>query len=401
VAETKHGNNPATWLFASAYAACCFLFWWLTSLLLRYVLNVEDVVEHRFLWYGVAALLLFLLGYVLPSPKFKRLRTNALRLDRCQDLSWFATIVIAAPALLLAGQFAFYRSGVNYGEGESIPFLYQVVLYAHLFFGLLFLGAADDAPENRWRIWVVALLTIAPRVLVSLHWGRFFSAQAIVPIIFIAIARGWVRVTAKRLFQFAVLALMVVFVPPLTRGDKLRGEDDSGKPALVSFLQAGTVLVYLQDYLDLPSPCPPLLVSLTAKVVPYSALGVCVTDVGDERNLPATLDLVITRELTNDRMRGAGGNYILELYLTGGVVAVVAGSVIFGFTCRRFIELIGHRSLYAGIWAECLSRALFAPRGTLGYVYERIPSLVLATLAVVAVSWAIAVLKRRTGISMA
>ena len=41
------------------------------------------------------------------------------------------------------------------------------------------------------------------------------------------------------------------------------------------------------------------------------------------------------------------------------------------------------RSLFVGIWVECLTRALLAPRGNLGYVYERIPSLVLATFFVV------------------
>jgi len=48
---------------------------------------------------------------------------------------------------------------------------------------------------------------------------------------------------------------------------------------------------------------------------------------------------------------------------------------------------IGKRSLFSGIWAECLTRALMAPRGSLGYVYERIPSLVLSTLLVIVVVW--------------
>jgi hypothetical protein len=48
---------------------------------------------------------------------------------------------------------------------------------------------------------------------------------------------------------------------------------------------------------------------------------------------------------------------------------------------------VGKRSLFSGIWAECLTRALLAPRGDLGYVFERIPSLVCATLLVVLVVW--------------
>jgi hypothetical protein len=100
------------------------------------------------------------------------------------------------------------------------------------------------------------------------------------------------------------------------------------------------------------------------------------------------MDRLLTKEYSDDMRAGTGGNYLLELYLTGGVTAIVIGSMLFGLSCRQFVKLIGHRSIYAGIWSECLTRALFAPRGTLGYVYERIPSLVLATTAVVFLSWA-------------
>jgi hypothetical protein len=82
------------------------------------------------------------------------------------------------------------------------------------------------------------------------------------------------------------------------------------------------------------------------------------------------------------------------LYVTGGLFAVYFGSVLFGFTCRSFLAWCGKRSLFAGIWAECLTRALLAPRGNLGYVYERIPSLVLATWLVVLVVWGMKLLQR-------
>ena len=113
---------------------------------------------------------------------------------------------------------------------------------------------------------------------------------------------------------------------------------------------------------------------------------VCVIDFGGLKNMPATLNRILT---VNDpaslggTVSGTGSNYILDLYLFGGLFAVYAGSALFGFSCRRFVGWIGKRSLFSGIWAECLTRALFAPRGDLGYVFERIPSLVLATFLVV------------------
>jgi hypothetical protein len=107
--------------------------------------------------------------------------------------------------------------------------------------------------------------------------------------------------------------------------------------------------------------------------------------------MPATLDRILT---VNDpttfegTVAGTGSNYLLDLYLFSGMIAVFAGSAVFGFSCRRFVGWIGKRSLFSGIWAECLTRALMAPRGSLGYVYERIPSLVLATVLVVFIVWA-------------
>ncbi len=40
---------------------------------------------------------------------------------------------------------------------------------------------------------------------------------------------------------------------------------------------------------------------------------------------------------------------------------------------------LANRSVFTGIWAMCLSRALFAPRSNLGYVFELIPGYVAAT----------------------
>jgi hypothetical protein len=207
-------------------------------------------------------------------------------------------------------------------------------------------------------------------------------------------ARGWLRLSLKRLVQLSLVALFIVFVPALTRGDTIFGPDEQGNPQIVSYFGYMNSLGFFQDDLDMRYPCPPLLLSLTAKVIPYSLLGICTIDVGDQANLPATTEQLLTREYTNDTMAGVGSNYMLELYLTGGLTAVFVGSVFLGFTCRSFIGMISCRSIFAGIWAECLTRALFAPRGNLGYIYERIPSLVLASLGVVFLSWTFSQMNR-------
>ncbi len=382
-------RNSLTWLFLGTYAFSCLLFWWLQSILLRFWLGLDSPIEARFLWISIAALGLFAVGYLLPVPRMSGLGSSQDVLDRCEAFSYRAVVFLALPTFAVAIQFAAYRFTVNYTEGHGISFFQQAVLYIHLFFGLMYIGCAKDALSDKRQLFWVVFLTITPRLLISLRWGRFFAAQAIVPILFIAIARGWIGVSFKRLVQIVLIGAFILVVPAMTRGDTIFGEDEQGRPQIVDYLGYMNTMVYFQDNTDITYPCQPLLVSLTAKIIPYSALGACTIDVGEDKNIPATMDRLLTKQYSDDLLAGTGGNYLLELYLLGGVTAIMIGSVIFGFTCHWFVQSIGYRSLYAGIWAECLSRALFTPRGNLGYVYERIPSLVLATLAVVAFSWAL------------
>jgi hypothetical protein len=155
--------------------------------------------------------------------------------------------------------------------------------------------------------------------------------------------------------------------------------------------------------LDLAGHCPPLLVSLTAKTIPYGPLGVCTLEISGLKNMPATLGRILTINdptTLDGTVAGTGSNYLLDLYLAGGLAAVYSGSALFGFSCRLFVGWVGRRSLFSGIWAECLTRALFAPRNDLGYVYERIPSLVLATLLVVFAVWVARLLRIEYGRSV-
>lgn len=392
--SASYKTNALTWPFLAAFGGCCVLFWWLQSILLHFWLGLNTPIEPKFLWISAGALAAFSIGYILPIPNFSGLATSPAVLDRCENFSFKATIVLAAPAFLVALQYAAYRFTVgDYFEGEGISLLQQAVLYLHLFFGLLYISTLEDPKGHKKRLTLIIFLTIAPRVIVALEWRRFFAAQAVVPIILIALARGWFRISFKRLVQIGLIGLFILFVPALTRGDNVFGQDEEGNPQLVNYFGYMNTLIYFQDNTDLTYQCPPLLVSLTAKIVPYSILGVCTIDLGKDKGFAATLDRLLAKKYSDDIMAGTGGNYLLELYLTGGLGAILLGSAIFGYTCRLFVVCIGYRSLYAAIWAECLSRALFAPRQTIGYVYERIPSEVLAILAVVVLTWAFGVLR--------
>jgi hypothetical protein len=376
-------HNRGKWFFLASFLFACTLFWWLPSIIYRLMLNIDDPVSNGSILISVLAISCFGLGYLFPQSSRRISFVPDALMDRCTELAWTLTVLLAIPAILIAIRFSLYRASVDYGTGEGLPFLDQAVFYLHLFFGFMFLGGARHGKDKR-GILIAVILLVLPRLIVSLHWGRFFLAQGILPIVIIVIARGWVKLSAKRMLQLAVLAIAIVFVPSLTRGDNLAGSNE-----VVQFFAEGSTLKLFQDNsdLDLSGRCPPLMVSMTAKVVPYHIMGVCVIDLWGMKDLPATLDRILTYNEPGsvDSLTGTGSNYLLELNLSGGFVSVLLGSAIFGLTCRKFIVWAGRRSLFAGIWAECLTRALLAPRSDLGYVYERIPTLVLATALVVIV----------------
>lgn len=370
-------------IFLGTYVFACFWFWWLPNILYS-ALGYDIGISRWTIVVSVSALMIFISGFSLPAPSAHIISTSTHTLELCREFAYKATILWAFPAFAFALHFGLLRWNQPYGSGDRIPLLHQAVLYIHLFLGTLFIGAADSNRHRR-QIAIAAVVIILPRLFISLHWGRFFLAQGVLPIILIALARGWISITGRRTLQLGIAAVFILFVPALTRGTDVLGVDESGRSAILSFLKAGDTLSFLENNRDLYWRCPPLLVSLTAKVVPYHALGICTIDVGDVSGLPAVLDTLLTHEYSNDLLTGTGGSYLLELYLTGGITAIIVGTLIFAYTCRRFIDWIGHPTLYAGIWAECLSRAFLAPRGNLGYVYERVPSLLLATLLVILV----------------
>ncbi|MGA9060107.1 MAG: hypothetical protein WB341_00440 [Terracidiphilus sp.] len=387
-------RNPLRWVFMAAFVFACVLFWWLPSVLLAW-LQLPDPIERWTIAVSTLALAFFLSGYVVPQTAGKRAFISRSTMNLCEAFSYRATLVIAIPAFVVGLRFAAYRAGLAYGEGGDIPLMFQAVLYTHMFVGYMYLGSVPDLEgRNRRRVLLVCALLLFPRLMVSLHWGRFFVGQTAVAIVFIAMARGWLRLSAVRWLQLALLAAVIVFVPALTRGDTLAGNDAFGRPKIVAFFQSGSTLLFFQEYRNLRPQCPPLLVSLTAKVIPYSALHVCTMTVGSVHNTPAVLSSVLTRQESNDFGSGTGSVYLLELYLTGGMAALLVGSALFGASCRWFVEYLGQRSLLSGVWAECLVRALFAPRGDLGYVFERVPSLLLATLAVIVLCRSVEILRK-------
>jgi hypothetical protein len=397
---TLVGARAVSRLFLASFLASCLLFWWLLSLLYRGVLGIEDPVTTSTLGMSVLSAGLFAAGFSLPRFRATGSTISRATLDGCERLSYRMTVLLFPPAIGLAVLFAASTVGQVYGS-VNVTFADQTVYYLHLFFGFMFLGVAR-APQSRRRIWIAVVLIALPRFVASMNYGRMFLAEGIVPMVLIAVARGFLQLSWKRTVQIAGLGLFIIVVPSLTRGDlSAAGEDaaDAETPQIVHWFAGGSTLLVSQEYmdLDLTKRCPPLLVSLTGKLVPYALLHVCtitLSGMGASANVDtefaANLDRVVTYEVNGAdgsmSNGGTGTSYLLELYLTAGLTGVVLGSFAFGAVCKFLANSLAARSLFSGIWAECLMRAVFSPRGMLGYVFEKVPGLLLATMLVVLIS---------------
>ena len=383
------GRQSSIRLFLVAFLLSCVLFWWLASFLYRFVLNVPDPVKNWALSLSCSSVFLFIAGYKLPrmSLHFKAVSDGVLQIT--ENFAYRVVLALSLPVSAIALLYAKKLAGSTYGSSLGVPFLAQAVFYPYLFVGLMFLGTARPGKFDARKVLLVSLLMILPRIAITLHYARFFAAQAIVPILFLAVAKEWIRLTKKQLIILSAIAMAIIFVPAYTRGDKMVGTKN-----IVSFFATGSTLQFVQDNVDLnlDGRCSPLLVSLTAKVIPYHTLGMCTIDYEGLKGEPATLERILTvNEVgsADDTGVGTGSNYMLELYLSGGMIALVLGSIAFGYCSKLLVFSLAGRSLFNGIWAMCLSRALFAPRSNLGYVFELVPGYIVATLFTASLACAI------------
>jgi hypothetical protein len=391
------GARAISRLFVASFLASCLLFWWLLSFIYRLVLGVADPVTVSTLGMSALSAILFVAGFSLPRCKASESRISRSTLDGCERLSYRMTILLFPPVIVLAGIFAVSTIGHAYGTVE-VTFAEQIVFYLHLFFGFLFLGLVQDGHQSKRRIWIAVVLIALPRFVASMNYGRMFLASGIVPLVLLAVARGFIPLSTKRTVQIAGLGLFIVFVPSIVRGDfSPPGGDaaDAETSPIVNWFSGGSTLLVTQRYLDLDLSrrCPPLLVSLTGKVIPYTFLHVCtisLSGAGAATEQAANLDRVVTYEVNGSDGSmydgGQGTSYLLELYVTGGLTGVVLGSFAFGAVCKLLTNAIVARSLFSGIWAECLMRAVFSPRGMLGYVFEKVPALLLLTMLVMLIT---------------
>lgn len=392
VDKTSNGKRNLSRLYLTAFFATCFLFWWLPSFYYCFVLHLPNPVSGWSVWVSVLAASLYFVGYRFAIfPTGVKIVSSEVT-NGCEWLSGKLTKILFVPAFFYAVYFYFAHRQEYYGD-IYIPTLASSIFYLCLFFGLMYLSTVRSQKNIKQKVFIASLLVVFPRIIVSLNYGRLFVAFAILPIIFIFIARGWMRLTFKRAIGLFLLGICIVVVPSVLRGDfkshssgitgtNMRMFSGNFRMFVGTWLLSGSTLRVFDQFHETSflGMCSPLLVSLTEQVIPYKTLGVCtVPYAGGTRVADSDAVVSYAGDANSLTRTGTAATFILDLYWFGGIFAVAIGSLVMGFTCRLFVELIGHRSVFCGIWAECLVRSLFSILNAYGIVYQRIPSLMLAT----------------------
>jgi hypothetical protein len=386
LAQTNKSNILSK-LYLASFLSSCFLFWWLPSLYYIIVLRLPNPVSSFSMYISIVSAFFYLVGYfILPTIAPIRLMSDDI-INGCEQLSKKMTMILFLPSLIYAVYFCASHFYEKYGE-YSIPFAGQGLFYAHLFFGFMFLSTIRPEKHSKKAVVLVFICIILPRIIVSLHYGRVFIAFGVLPMLFIAIARGWLNLTIRKVVCIILLGVSILIVPSIFRGDFKNYSSDAGSEYARNFigvwLLAGSSLNVFDRFYNssILGFCPPILVSFTEQMIPYKILGICTVPQADGTRV-ANADAIATYMINGDsysRGGGTGSTYILDLYWFNGIMAIIIGSIILGSTCKLFIGSVGYRSVFSGIWAECLVRSLFIVRGTYGYMYQRIPSLVFATI---------------------
>jgi hypothetical protein len=315
--------------------------------------------------YVLAAIFLDRVVTVTPAPSE---RDTALRLSS-RVISYLAPV-----CMLLAVVFIGMRWGTDYGEGDSMPYAFQIFLYAHLYTFFFYLRFVDDVEIKSRRFIYMSLAVLLPRLLISTHWGRFFVGQAILPFVFALLVGGNIRVRMRHLLAIIAGAACIYFVLPLIRGDDVGGE---GTESVLRFIAGGGPVHLVGQVEDVDAAYPNVNFFKTGLIGPFAPSLLSAEeriDIWGQEGAPLTLDRAFA-ELEGIgfySLTGPGSVYVADLLVLGGMGMLVAGSIVIGILLACTRSLYRLPVLISLALFDIFSKVVFLPRTSFTYLIDRI-----------------------------
>lgn len=379
-------------IFAFLFFLSCLIFWWLPYFIYRFA-NIGHSVSNETLINSVIAFISFIAGYFIAYALFNKVRFRPLFFgDRTlNNLAYFtekALIAIAPVCIVFAISFFLMRLGHTYGEGPYMPFVFQLFFYMQIFLYYIYATVKSTEEYFSRKFIYITFTFLLTRLIVSLQWGRLFLAYSIVPLFLLLVARGVLQFNLKTVSLLFFAFVFLFFLIPLFRGDfERRTTEDIIELAYV-IAYGGPIGLFdmykdlsfkdLARYVGIEEYCNPLIVSVTAWLIPYKLIGECVLDIWQAEDRPATLDRIFAFiELGPKRafetLYGPGSVYILELYFSFGesLIMVYLGSFVMGSIAGISFTRIRNKSIFGVAYLEILFKILFMPRSNVGQVFEK------------------------------
>ncbi len=337
----------------------------------------DEVYGYLMLSAGVVSVSYFLaaawLGSTLADQRTAPDRDGTLR------LAARAIACLAPVCMLLAATFIGMRWGTEYGEGDSMPYVFQIFLYAHLYTFFFYLRFVDENEVRSRRFLLLSLAVLMPRLLIATHWGRFFVGQAMLPFVFAMLVGGNVMVRMRHVLVIILGAGCIYFVLPMLRGDDVGGQ---GTESVLRFIAGGGPVHLVGQVEDVEQAYPNVNFLMTGLVGPFAPNLLSAEeriDIWGQEGAPLTLDRAFAalEGIGFYSLTGPGSVYVADLLVLGGMGALVAGSVVIGglLACAR--NLYRLPVLLSLALFDIVSKIVFLPRTSFTYLIDRIAVLTI------------------------
>jgi hypothetical protein len=301
--------------------------------------------------------------------------------DRDAALRLSARVItyLAPVCMLLAAAFVGMRWGTEYGEGDSMPYVFQIFLYAHLYTFFFYLRFVDENEVKSRRFILLSLAVLLPRLLISTHWGRFFVGQAMLPFVFALLVGGHVMVRLRHVLIIVLGAGCIYFVLPMLRGDDVGGQ---GTESVLLFIAGGGPVHLVGQVEDVEQAYPNVNFLMTGLVGPFAPNLLSAEeriDIWGQEGAPLTLDRAFAEMegIGFYSLTGPGSVYVADLLVLGGMAALIAGSIVIGglLACARSLYKLP--VLVSLALFDIVSKIVFLPRTSFTYLIDRIAVLTI------------------------
>ncbi len=321
-------------------------------------------------------------AYVIASVVMARRKTtSAGAIDGAIALKLSSNLIayLTPVCVILAGAFIAMRWGVDYGEGDSMPYVFQVFLYAHLYLFFFYLRFIDEKEVRSRRFLLITLAVLIPRLLISTHWGRFFFGQAMLPFLFALLVGGNIVVRARHIVLILVSAGGIYFVLPLLRGDDV---GSNGTESVLTFIAAGGPVNLVGQVEDVEQTFPNVNFLMTGLVGPFAPSLLSAEeriDIWGQEGAPLTLDRAFAalEGIGFYSLTGPGSVYVADLLVLGGMGALLAGSIVIGALLAFARNLYRMPALISLALFDIVSKIIFLPRTSFTYLIDRIAVLTI------------------------